>query len=62
VGFGGGGAIDCRATGAATGAGLKSSAVMVRASMRMDRLGSLRTVKITASNAMWISDDGGRCL
>ena len=54
VGFGGGGAIDCRATGAATGAGLTSSAVIVRDSIGRTA-GSLRTLKITASSAMWIA-------
>src|SRR5271156_5130784 len=54
VGFGGGGAIDCRAAGAATGAGLNNSAVMVRDSSGRPA-GSLRTVKITASSAIWIA-------
>jgi hypothetical protein len=54
VGFGGGGAIDCRATGAVTGAGLSSSAVIVRDSSGRAG-GSLRTLKITASKAMWIA-------
>jgi hypothetical protein len=54
VGVGGGGAIDCRAAGAATGAGLNSSAVIVRDSSGCTA-GSLRTVRINASSAIWIA-------
>jgi len=46
----GGGAVDCSAAGAATGAGLSSSAVMVRDSSGRTA-GSSRTVRIAASNA-----------
>jgi hypothetical protein len=56
VGVGGGGAIDCRAAGAATGAGLNSSAVIVRDSSGCTA-GSLRTVRIDMD-----SGDCGGCL
>jgi hypothetical protein len=50
AGLGGGGAIDCSASGAATGAGLNNSAVIVRDSSGRTT-GSLRTPNTAASSA-----------